>query len=666
MRGLKKSRTLVMAIVFFMMLSLLPTSLVYAADTSEITTITTKNADITREVSKTKLLLNEEINIKYTITPKDIPVEEKPLVKKEIMLVIDASSSMKNYNISPGVTRLKKAQEVAIDFLNKLALINQENPGSVKVGLILFSSVGTVKKYNGQVLLDNFTKIKQDINTLDSQVSQGTNIGDGLRRAYYEATKGASDAEKYIVLLSDGEASYFSGYLDSSKKVTGYYTADGSAGSYAIKAFNEWGYNGGDLYKKQKNEYCYVIADMIKAYNDNTANAKKIKPFMIAYGSDADKAVLDETVKRAGGSVNDVYEATEASELTTVFTNIQKEITKDYAINDLTFEEEIPDGFTLAVELDDFVVDGQKVSKTISTIEYKLNEEKTLYTADPVTFEISLVCSAVGSYTLGEEEIKYVSIEGETVEAKFPPLNIDIYSNIAPITVSRTITPTNTIVNSEVVSKYTINPGTFIVDPDLYDGSLPATFTVSGMKLREQLPAGLTVNPDALPAGVTVDDDNNIIADLPSIVYTKNAADQYVASEVIVELPIIPTQTGTYQWEGELEYTDLDNVPKSKSYTNDPITISEYGAPTIEVYSVTRNGDKVDIKVKYTLPNYTAEAKMTRNNLSLVSIPNVATGYVEFNDLSIYETHTAKISSTSTTSVTRTFELVIYEGINVN
>lgn len=663
MSGSKKSRTLVMAIVFCMMLSLLPTSLVYAADTSVVTTLSAENVDVTRTVSKTKVLLNEEVTITYTLNPKDIPVEEQPLTKKEVFLVVDVSSSMKNNNIAPGKTRLKLAQEVAIKFLDNLAKINEKKPGSIKVGLILFSTTGTVKKYDGKVLQDNFAKIKQDINNLASQVSQGTNIGDGLRRAYYEATKGDPDAEKYIVLLSDGEASYFSGILYNYNQLLTlngkvvFFTADGSDNLYPVQAF--W-----NTYGDTKLEYCYVIGDMIKEYNDT--HEKKIKPFMIAYGNEADKNVLDKTVKRAGGKSSDVYEATEADDLGKVFDTIEEAITRDYRISNLSYSEDIPDGFTVAVELDDVIIEGEKITKTVSSIEYKLNEAKTYYVADPVTFQFYLTCSIPGSQQFGGGEIKYNDIDDEVVTINLPPIDFEVYSNNAPISISRTITPTNTIVDSEVVSKYTITPGTFMVDPDLYGGTLPNIFTVSGIKLSEQLPAGITVNPDSLPSGFAVDADNNITANLPPIQYTRNAANQYVASEIVIEFPIIPTQTGTYQWEGNMDFTDLDGLPKNKSYTNDPINISEYGTPTIEVINVTRKGDLVDVKVKYTLPDYTAEAKMTRNNLSLVYIPNVATGYAEFKDLSIYETHTAKLAATSTTSVTRTIEQVIFEAINVN
>ena len=213
MSGLKKLRAIVIVIVFSMMLSLLATNFVYAGTSlTEITeTKSDENVDIIRTVSKTKVLLNEEVTITYTIKPKDIPVVSKPIVKKEVMLVVDASTSMVNNNISPGKTRLKVAQEVASSFIDTLA---GEKTGSVKAGMIIFNSIATVKKYGGNVLSENFGAIKTDIGTLNSQVAQVTNIGAALRRAYYELTKGALDAEKYIVLLSDGEASYFSGVKD--------------------------------------------------------------------------------------------------------------------------------------------------------------------------------------------------------------------------------------------------------------------------------------------------------------------------------------------------------------------------------------------------------------------------------------------------------------------
>lgn len=661
MSGLKKSRALVMVIVFSMMLSLLASSFVYAG-TGDTTTIVGENVDITRTVSKTKLLLNDEVTITYTITPRDIPVEEQPLVKKEILLVVDASTSMKNNNITYNKTRLQVAQEVANDFINKLAGLNNTNPGSIKAGMVTFNSVAYVKQYGGKVLSDNFNDINNDINTLKYQVAQGTNIGDALRRGYYELTKGDPEADKYIVLLSDGEASYFSGVKDNKNKVIKingkhvYFTSDGASKLEPVQSF--W-----NDYKLEREEYCYVIADMIEAYNNT--NAKKIKPFMIAYGNEADKAVLLETANRAGGSSSDVYEAELADDLVNVFTTISDEIAKDYKLQNIYFEETIPDGFALVEELGGFEMDGQKLPKTISSIEYKLNVAKTHYVADPITFSFTLKCTATGSYTFGNATLEYDGITGDPDTINFPPYTIDVYANTAPITVSRTITPTNTIIDSDVYSTYTISPGTFTVDPDLYDGALPGTLTVSGIKLYETLPEGLTAYN--LPGNFTIDAHNNLTAILPPIVYTKNAADQYVASDISLEFPIIPTETGTYEWDGEIVYDDLDGLVKTKSFTGGPLNVSEYGTPTIVIESITKKGDKVDIKVKYTLPSFTANATIVKNGdgLTPVSLP-LTNGYSTFYDLSIYEDHTAIITATSTTGVSRPVELLIYEAIDVN
>lgn len=686
MSGLKKSKATVILIVFSMMISLLATSFVNAGTSlSEITEVKSDEyVEITRTVSKTQVLLNEEVTITYTIKPKDIPVVSQPVVKKEVMLVVDASSSMKNYNISPGKTRLKGAQNAAKSFISTLKDENDKHPGSIKVGMITFSSEAIVKNYGGKVLSDNFEMIKTDINNIST--TQGTNIGDALRVAYYALQKGDPDAEKYIVLLSDGEASYFTGVKDDkgtllikdkSDKLE-YFTWEGSSyqvettnskgkketkkyTAYAVKAFDDYGYNG-SKYWYEKNDYCYAMAEIIKDYNDS--HTKKIKPLMIAYGNDADKAVLIETAKSAGGSESDVYDAQSAEALENVFTTIKDEIVKEYSLNNINFEEEIPEGFTLPVELGGFDINPPDISKTISTITYKLNDAKTLYTADPVIFQFTMKCVKAGTNIFGGATFTYDGITGSTKTINFSSYNINGHQNQAPITINRTITPADGIVDSAVISKYTISPGSFTVDPAPYDGVLPATLTVSGIELKEKLPDGLML-PATIPENFTVDAHNNITATLPPIVYTKNAANQYVASDIILELPIIPTKTGIYHWNGEIAYIDVDGLPKTKSYDGDA-SIKEYGTPTIEVVNVTKKGDKVDITVKYTLPSFTSNAKVKVDNLSDTLILNVATGYETFKELSIYETHTAKLTATSTTSVTRTIDLVIYEGIKIN
>ena len=676
MSGLKKSRALVILIVFSMLLSLLATNFAYAGTSlSQISeTQSDEFVEITRTVSKTKVLLNEEVTVTYIIKPKDIPVVSQPIVKKEVMLVIDASSSMKNNNISAGKTRLKGAQEAAKSFIDTLAEVANKQPGSVKVGMITFSSEAFVKNYDGKVLSDKFANIKTDIGNIAT--TQGTNIGDALRLAYYALAKGDPDAEKYIVLLSDGETSYFTGVKDDKGKLLSssghmeYFTREGTSYQkdkktytyFPVKAFNDGSYKGGDLYKFEKNDYCYTMADIIKNYNNS--NTKKIKPLMIAYGSDADKNILINTVNTAGGSASDVYDAQSTEALEEVFTTIKDEIVKDYSLNNILFEEELPEGFTVTAELGGLNVTPPDISKTISTITYKLNAAKTLYTANPVTFQFTVKCGKAGTNLLGGATIKYDSITGSTETIAFSEYSIHGYQNQAPITINRTITPTSGIKDSAVVSKYTISPGSFTVDPGPYDGVLPATLTVSGVKLQEKLPNGLKL-PATIPGNFTIDADNNITATLPPIVYTKNAANQYVASDIILELPIIPTETGTYHWDGELAYTDVDGLSKTRSYVGNA-SISEYGTPTITVTSVVKKGDKVDVTVSYTLPGFTASAKISKDGGTPDDLGTASSGTKTYTGLSIYKDHKVTITSTSVTSVSRSIDLLIYDAINVN
>jgi len=128
------------------------------------------------------------------------------------------------------------------DFLNKLSGKNR-----VKVGLITYDDIARQK----QSLTSNLNQVKNQINNLAA--NGGTNIGDGLRLAYYRLTDTVSTEhnpiEKYLILLTDGEPTYHSTY---NKQPYNFYFADGTAPHFR---------GGGSYAWPQDIQYCYEVAE---------------------------------------------------------------------------------------------------------------------------------------------------------------------------------------------------------------------------------------------------------------------------------------------------------------------------------------------------------------------------------------------------------------------
>lgn len=149
--------------------------------------------------------------IKYIIDPQIIPYDDVLKDKdKEVVLVVDTSGSMRDstrYN-NQYISRIKAVKNILKNFISKLSTGN-----NIKISIVDFNSKAKVVQIDSQIyanLNDNqqIAKINTVIDSLNAD--GGTNTGDGLRLAYYNLlNSGNNDAEKYIILLTDGEPTFY-------------------------------------------------------------------------------------------------------------------------------------------------------------------------------------------------------------------------------------------------------------------------------------------------------------------------------------------------------------------------------------------------------------------------------------------------------------------------
>mgnify|MGYP000844144714 FL=1 len=605
--------------------------------------------ELSRELSSAKILLGDEFTITYRIVPQPVLSSGETPANKEIYLVMDTSGSM-NYDLDGKEVptwNTNKRIDIARAAANKF-LDNLRDKTNVKVGLITYSDIGAVK----QVLTSNLNSVKSKINSLN--VVGGTNIGDGLRLGYYRLLDGTTDssADKYLILLTDGEPTYHSVYK---KYPYNFYKEDGTAPHF----------DGGGSKATQKDiQYCYEIAEEF-------LGRSVIKSYMIAFTKGSNANILEQVAQKAGG---EYQQALTSDALNNVYQDIYEQIMADFYVENVRFEETFPDGLTVVSVPDGFSVNGRTVSGSLGRICYSYDESSGFYTADPKEFSITVKGTAAGSYLLNSSALSYKDANGENKTAGFEEEGVDVIAVSAPVEVERSLSKEEMLVNEEFDVYYTIKPAAFGIDPDL---TPPEKFIVRNICFSEKFPEGLTVIP---ADGLTVSGQNASRA-IEDIVYTYDASDgKYKANPVSFAVKLKGIE-GEYilgdNNSSKIEYTDLDSKTKTRSFPELNPRIIKFGMPKLKVLNVVRRGEKVDIELGVDLPEHTDYGQIRLENGSAVTVSGsggtvqniLNDGSYWYKDLSIYQTHKVylwAVSDFDPGTTNQTELITIFNAIDIN
>lgn len=195
--------------------------------------------------------------LSYFSTQKEEIVEDA-----DIMLVLDVSGSMED----PGQygTKLDDAKESATEFLGKI------NP-AFHIGLVTFETDVTLNSSLGSDKTDLMNQI--------DQMTSGdmTSMGDAMAEAIdHLVSKGRSNADKYIVLMTDGKSNDDANYTPEEATQM-------------------------------------AVSDSVIIYT-------------VAFGSDAEVGVLESIANKTGGQY---FYAASGSELVSYFVQIAEEISRN-------------------------------------------------------------------------------------------------------------------------------------------------------------------------------------------------------------------------------------------------------------------------------------------------------------------------------------------------
>ncbi len=449
-------KVLAIAVILFMMMSICAAAPVFAEDITNMPVTTGRN------VSGSQVFLNETFDVNYSIAPQPIPYDSvNPQQEKEIVLIIDVSGSMEwdvygNQTNQSSKKRITIAKNAAINFINNIA-----GDEGVKVSLITYSNTAIVKKG----LTTQLEDVKAEINSLVT--GGGTNIGDGLRRAYYELEKGSSTADKYLILLTDGEPTYHS--VDNKGR---FFMNDGAPSTYK---------GGGSYATPDDVEYCYkVINDLI--------NTRDINSYMIAFSSGSNQNILEGLAT----SANAQYKAAmTADALNEVYQAISYEIASDLTVASVQFDEAFPEGLQITETPGNFSINGQTVTGTLGNIYYNYNEVTEQYEASPISFSFKVKGVANGDYILGENnssKLTYQDLNGEAAAEYFEEAEISVISFGKPDFSVKSVTrsgETVTVILSATLPEYADHAEFQDADGNCKIGNITISgdYTISGLSI---------------------------------------------------------------------------------------------------------------------------------------------------------------------------------------
>ncbi|OOP75235.1 hypothetical protein CBEIBR21_03430 [Clostridium beijerinckii] len=324
----------------------------------------------------------DTFDVTYTITPNAIPVSSQNNNKqKDIVFVIDTSGSMdwivgqNREAYSNEKSRLRIIQNVAENFINKF----NDGKNQANISIVEYNNYAS-KITNDFINInsDNINSLTGKYGYIESLSADGsTNIGDGLRKAYYQLSSKANDGkDKYIVLMTDGEAEAYS-YKN------GNYYMDNGTYNYAYTSWNRSHTYANPDYRQESMEYAKKVAsELIANPNDNL----NINTFVIGFGNGADG---DKNKQIADATKGTYFQAQDENTISTVYDKIQKII--DTNVNGKVHLEENISSNLDVVEVknkdlpQDYKIDNNKLIIDVNNY-YTLTNGN--YHADPIEFTV--------------------------------------------------------------------------------------------------------------------------------------------------------------------------------------------------------------------------------------------------------------------------------------
>lgn len=330
--------------------------------------------DIEISANPTEVLAGEDITVEGVIKPKPFEAE---VPAKEIILVLDRSGSMDykvaenckyereeryctNHNSSNNnhsgwgnhswkndyctvhkisgdhyKTRMDALKEACNNFIDKMKDVE-----NLKIGIVSYSTRTTMHNADGKYLIDasEVEKLKSIISSL--KADGGTNTGEGLNRAIYllDSSKESNpNANKSVILMSDGEPTYYTYTKDNSEKSIYYRDTDIENISYITSI----GGKGSSDTDGTSLKYATEIGKIIKSKGYNV--------FSIGYGMDESGNKKMIQIHNSMSNNNDNLFPTSDNAINSVFEQIATNIINSYPVTNIKLNLTLTTGFNLNI-----------------------------------------------------------------------------------------------------------------------------------------------------------------------------------------------------------------------------------------------------------------------------------------------------------------------------
>lgn len=376
--------------------------------------------------------VGEDILISGKLVPEDFETTTSP---KEIVLVLDVSGSMGNSIIVNGnrTTKIKELKNAAISFIETM-----KDVPNLKIGIVKYASDATIVSDLKNI---NDSSLITSINNLSA--NGGTNIKEGLRKATYLLNNGDINANKTIVLMTDGNPTYYSTYekLDNStpKRYGSGSSTDNNTISYTT------------------------------SFAENQIATRKYNAYSIGYGLDSSGTKY---LKQIHSSMKGLTSSDDANEengffaksdgsITEIFTQIAENIKSSYELKEVSLGIGLTEGFTLNI--------GGNEIKMGNIIYNKVSEDKNTgkirYHAEPVNFSFIVKGKSEG-YQQIFSNIKINYLWEDTIKSidSNEGISVTINTNELPSISARLLSNDKIEIkkDEEITIKYEITPEDFV------------------------------------------------------------------------------------------------------------------------------------------------------------------------------------------------------------
>ena len=319
--------------------------------------------------------------------------------KTDVVLVLDRSSSMDG-------TPMENTKTAAKDLIE--LLITDKTKAKTRAAIVTYGS-DLLTSYTSNSLTNDVTTLKDTINSIPSSINnEGTNVHAGLLKAEELLRSSGTDTQKIIILLSDGEPTY---YLGSNNKLCGFGRSDRPDYSLGCTV------NG--------NNRPSTVADAEATTIKNSGT----KIYTVGFRSGADMTFLGNIASTPTEKYS--YTASDYEGLKETFKKIVNDFTT--VATDAIVTDIVPAGFQIKEGTLPAVATAIENKDGTTTITWKIGDIKSTAT-NSLTYTVEAKKGEYGSmYTNVSATINAKSVDGNPKYGSSNPISLDFDKPYVPI-----------------------------------------------------------------------------------------------------------------------------------------------------------------------------------------------------------------------------------------